>query len=271
MTCIKELHDAAQKVMDDLGSYHKEQVYEEAIMHEFRCCSIPYERQRNIEIIYKGYTIGMRRPDCILNPLWSENEGEELLVEMKALKKIGAQHKKQAEVYLISMGIDKGVVLNFKKGKNEVEILQVQNPGKEFEKSVVKPTEPSEADIEKVLKQAGEEVLNYLGPEFFYHDKGVDLYIEAVGVELRLRGLDFSSATHPVLYRDHHVTDYLYDYVFSNGEVVKIFTYKKESEIDSQKAEFRFYKERFGIKEGISLFFPKEENKEQAGVVVERL
>lgn len=81
--------EVAQEVMRILGPSYTEKVYEEAFLHELRLKDVPYERQRNIEIVYKNHRIGERRPDCILNPHWCGTAGPEFLVEMKALKKSG--------------------------------------------------------------------------------------------------------------------------------------------------------------------------------------
>lgn len=261
MVNTKKIEDAAQKVLDDLGPYHKEGVYEEAMMHEFRCCDIPYERQRNVEIVYKGYTVGTRTPDCILNPPWSEQGEEEFLVEMKALANIKATQEKQVMVYLASMNIDKGAILNFNKNRNTIEFKEIQNPGKEFRKDMVFPKGTCGEVNKEILKQAGEEVIDYLGTEFFYDKSGLELYKKAVDVELRLQGLDFNSATYPVFYRNHHVTDYAYDYIFCNGEVANIIGYDKESQIIDYMKEFTAHNKRFGIEKGFVLALPKEEYK----------
>lgn len=285
MVSKKDIVDAAQKVLEDLGPYYTERVYEEALMHEFKCCEIPYERQRNIEIIYKGYTVGTRTPDCILNPPWSKQEEEEFLVEMKALASIGSTQEKQVRVYLASMNIDQGAVLNFNKNKGKIESIEVQNPGREFRKDVVFPNGTCDEVNEEILKKAGEEVIDYFGTEFFYDSSGLELYKKAIGVELRLQGLRFCSITYPVLYEHHHVSDYSYDFVFCNGEATKIFAYKEDDEIDSQVKEFeafskRFSKAGFDIKEGFVLALPKEEErvkkeekkeKEKIGVVVKKV
>jgi len=269
MISKKKIEDAAQKVLDDLGPYHKEGVYEEAIMHEFRCCDIPYERQRNVEIIYKGYSVGTRTPDCILNLLNTEGKEEEFLVEMKALANIKATQEKQVKVYLASMNIDKGAILNFNRSTDEIEFKEVQNPGREFRKDMVFPKGTCDEVNKEILKEAGKEVIDYLGTEFSYDRSGLDLYKEAVSVELRLQGLDFNSTTYPILYRNHHVTDYAYDYIFCNGEVANIIAYDDESQIIDYVKEFSAYNKRFGIEKGFVLALPKEEQKKKKKLEVE--
>lgn len=257
MNCVKVIKESAQEVMENLGTYYKEEVYEEAIMHEFRLRKIPYERQRNIEILYKGYSIGMRRPDCILNPLWTGSK-EEFVLEIKAVAKIGDNHTMQAQVYLNSMNIKKGTVLNFNTKTGDVEIQEVEKSNKTIKRDITAPSKRTKGkDIQETLKGAGKEVLNYLGTEFFYGSK--EIYTVAVGVELRIRGLNFHSANHPLLYKGHCIGDYKYDYIFSDGEAAKIFVYKKEEEIDDQIEELKMYNKLFRIKKGFVLALPENE------------
>ena len=70
MDWLKEVKKASEVVLDILGEGYLEGVYEEALAHELRLRRIPYERQRNFEILYKGYKVGEGIADLILNPLW---------------------------------------------------------------------------------------------------------------------------------------------------------------------------------------------------------
>ncbi|MEO0162486.1 MAG: GxxExxY protein, partial [candidate division WOR-3 bacterium] len=87
-----------------------EKVYEEALCHEMRIRGIPYERQRNFELLYKGYKIGQGTADFIINPFWATKK-EENVLEIKSVKKIEKKHIKQAKVYMNSLGINKGAVI----------------------------------------------------------------------------------------------------------------------------------------------------------------
>lgn len=100
MDWLKEVKKSAQAVLDVLGDGYNEVVYEEALAHELRLREIPYERQRNFEILYKGYKVGEVRADLIINPLWCGKGGKEIVFELKAVKKIGESHKRQAQVYI---------------------------------------------------------------------------------------------------------------------------------------------------------------------------
>jgi GxxExxY protein len=253
------LIDAGNEVMGILGSGYTEAVYEEAFIHELRLREIPYERQRNIEIIYKGHTVGSRRPDCILYPSWSGSKEEEFLVEMKALKDVKDPHQMQAKVYLASMNMQKGVVLNFNTGTGTPEIFEIERM-KEPEKKTVpqSPRRKRRIDIGKALLKSGKAVLSTLGKEFAYYSS--DVYSNAIAVELRLLNLDFHSETHSVLYKGHSVTKFDYLYVFPDGEVANIFTYKKEDKVEKQIQELKAHNEIFGIEKGFVLAFPEKED-----------
>jgi len=257
---INEIKKMADEVIKTLGPYHKESAYEEAFMHELRINRLPYERQRNIEIIYKGYSIGIRRPDCILYPKWSGSKKEEFLVEMKAVKNITKGHKRQGEVYLFSLNIPKGIILNFNTDKNESEIYELLKPKKEIKKEIAIPKKKGKINLQKVLFNSAKNVMEYLGTEFFYYDKGKDLYINAIGVELRLHGIEFYSQKIPVLYKSQQVTEYEYEYVFPEGKYVKIVTYKKESDIEKVYDEVKHYNKLFKMREGYILALPEVEN-----------
>jgi GxxExxY protein len=112
-------------------------VYEEALAHELRLRQIAYERQRNFEILYKGYRVGEGRVDLIINPLWAGKGGKELVLELKAVKDISAGHKRQAQVYMLSLNIDEGAVMNF---ASEVHVVEVTKPSKARDLAVAKPT-----------------------------------------------------------------------------------------------------------------------------------
>ena len=77
---------AAQEVIDTLGVEYVENIYVTALLHELRLRDIPYDSQRHIEITYKGYSLGLRRPDIIVSPAWSKSPGNEYPVEVKALR-----------------------------------------------------------------------------------------------------------------------------------------------------------------------------------------
>ena len=261
----EKIEEAAKEVMKEIKRMGipykdcKEEMFEEALVHEFRLRKIPYERQRNIEIKYKGFTVGMRRPDCIINP----GKKDEFLVEIKAVSKIEKKYRMQCEVYLVSLNIEKGYVLNFNTSKEAIEIEEIKKPDRKWKEEISLPKKKSREVTKKVLREAGKEVMDYLGPEFQYYDKeGKEIYVNAVGVELRIKGINFYSATYPILYKGQEITDYSYDYKFEDGSTASIFVYNSQKDIKEKLEKLKIYNKLFGIKKGYILALPSKEEME---------
>jgi GxxExxY protein len=252
----EKIEELANEVMKHLGPFYTEKVYEEAFMHELRLNKIPYERQRNIEIIYKGYSIGIRTADCIINPGKRE---EEFLVEMKRDTQIKKTFIMQGEVYLISLNIERGCILNFNKSKGIVEIEEIKKPERKWRYEIALPGKKSKKGIKEILLESGKEVMDYLGTEFQYYKEPEEIYINAVGVELRLKGINFHSVTYPVLYKGQKVDEYPYNYIFEDGSTANIFVYKSSKDIDEEAEILKMYNKIFGIKKGYILALPSNE------------
>jgi GxxExxY protein len=252
----EKIEELAKEVMKHLGPFYTEKVYEEAFMHELRLNKIPYERQRNIKILYKGYSIGTKKADCIINPGKRENE---YLVEIKVHKNIGKQHKMQGEVYLLSLNIENGCILNFNTYKQKIELEEVKKPDRKWG---VLPKKKSKTLDKELLLKAGKEVMNYLGIEFQYEknqEQKVEIYRNGVEVELHLMGINFYSKTYPIFYKDQKVADYSYDYIFEDGSAALIFIYKEIKDIDEETEILKMYNKIFGIKKGYILALPSNE------------
>lgn len=256
MDWLKQVEKAAKEVFNVLGEGYNEGVYEEALAHELRIRKIPYERQRNFEILYKGYKVGEGRADLIINPLWCGKGGKETVLELKAVKKIAESHRRQAQVYMVSLNIDKGAVLSF---GDEVLLETVEKPKKTFDTTVVKPKKITSANLKNLLKECAEEVFEYFGKEFIYREGTEKLFPLAIGVELRLRGIDFSQGNYDILYKCHKVDSYDFDFVLDKGEVATVDSYEDEEEIKELKDEFEFYVKLFNIKRGYLIAIPETE------------
>jgi GxxExxY protein len=252
----EKIEELANEVMKNLGPFYTEKVYEEAFMHELRLNKIPYERQRNIEIIYKGYSIGTKKADCIINPGKRENE---YLVEIKVDKNIGKQHKMQGEVYLLSLNIENGCILNFNTSNEKIELEEIKKPERKWGYEIALPGKKSKKGIKEILLESGKEVMDYLGTEFQYYKEPEEIYIKAVGVELRLKGINFHSVTYPVLYKGQKVDEYSYNYIFEDGSAALIFIYKDIKDIDEEAEILKMYNKIFGIKKGYILALPSNE------------
>lgn len=94
------------EVHKQLGPGLYESVYEEAIAYELDSTGIPYERQQEIPVYYKGTKLGLGfRADFIVD--------EFLLLEIKSVETLAPVHAKQLLTYLRLTKIRLGLLVNF--------------------------------------------------------------------------------------------------------------------------------------------------------------
>lgn len=96
---------AAIEVHRILGPGLLESIYEEALCHEFSLRGIPFERQLEIDVRYKGTTIKVQRLDLLI-------EGR-VVVELKAVSRLPEVAKAQALSYLKATGLKRALLINF--------------------------------------------------------------------------------------------------------------------------------------------------------------
>ena len=116
----KEVTNAAKEVYKILGAGYEESIYEEAMGVEFRKRNIEYEVERNTEVFYKGERVGMHRLDFILE--------HKLVVELKATTRFWPSHTAQVASYLKTLGVKKGMLVNFpypEKTVPEIKVVEV--------------------------------------------------------------------------------------------------------------------------------------------------
>ena len=99
ISCAIEVHSS-------LGPGLFENLYEEAIEHEFLLRGIEYKRQKELEIKYKGNSIGNYRLDYLI-----ENK---VIVELKCVEAIKSIHITQVLTYLKAENLRVGLLINFK-------------------------------------------------------------------------------------------------------------------------------------------------------------
>lgn len=93
-------------VHDELGCGFLERVYQDALEYEFQERGIPYEREKEIQITYKGKPLGVQyRADFVCYG--------KIIVELKAVKELEDVHRAQILNYLKATGIRLGVLVNF--------------------------------------------------------------------------------------------------------------------------------------------------------------
>jgi GxxExxY protein len=96
---------AAIEVHRHLGPGYLESIYEEALAVELELRGVPFERQKPIEVNYKGREVGQGRIDLLI-------EGQ-LLVELKTVEALALIHKAQVISYLKATHLHLGLLINF--------------------------------------------------------------------------------------------------------------------------------------------------------------
>ena len=102
---VTQFIDAAIEVHRELGPGYDEAVYENALVVEMDLRGIPYERQKVVEVFYKGTRVGEGRIDLFL--------GGEVVVELKTVEQLNKKHMAQVISYLKAMKRPLGLLVNF--------------------------------------------------------------------------------------------------------------------------------------------------------------
>jgi len=96
---------AAIEVHRTLGPGLLESIYEEALCHELSLRGIPFERQKQQDVVYKGHVIKGQRIDLVVSG--------EVVVEIKSVQALQDAFVAQVLSYLRSTGLKRGLLLNF--------------------------------------------------------------------------------------------------------------------------------------------------------------
>jgi len=88
-----------------LGPGLLENVYDEALAQEFTLRRIPFERQKEIKLTYKGKDIGWYRVDYLVE--------DEIFVELKTVETLQGIHETQLLTYLRASNKKVGLLINF--------------------------------------------------------------------------------------------------------------------------------------------------------------
>jgi GxxExxY protein len=98
ISCAIEVHRI-------LGPGLLESIYEEALCHELSIKNITFERQKEIDVVYKNKIIKGQRLDLVV-----ENQ---VVVEIEAVKVMPDVFTAQVLSYLKSTGLKKALLINF--------------------------------------------------------------------------------------------------------------------------------------------------------------
>ncbi len=101
-----EVISAAIEVHRTLGPGLLESAYEECLCHEFDLRKIPYERQKELPVEYKGIKLdcGYRLDILVANTL---------ILELKSCEGLQGIHEAQLLTYLKLAGMKLGLLINF--------------------------------------------------------------------------------------------------------------------------------------------------------------
>lgn len=108
---------AAMEVHRQMGNGFQEVVYQRALSIELNLQNIPHVREKEMPLQYKGYDVGTRRVDFLIEDI--------LMVEIKAIEQLENVHKAQAINYCEAYGVKDGLLINF--GAQSLDFKRVYN------------------------------------------------------------------------------------------------------------------------------------------------
>lgn len=108
----KKIIGAAIEVHKTLGPGFLETTYEAAFAHELKLKELSFEKQKRIDIPYKGIMAGKQRLDFLIK--------DKVIVELKVTNEINELHQAQLLAYLKATDKRVGLLINFAKVKTEI-------------------------------------------------------------------------------------------------------------------------------------------------------
>jgi len=113
----KRIIGCAMKVHSTLGNGFQEVIYQRALAIEMTLEGLNFEREKEMNIFYKGHNIGTRRVDFFVE--------EKIMVELKALVQLEDVHLAQGKNYLEAYNMEVGLLINF--GAKSLEFKRLFN------------------------------------------------------------------------------------------------------------------------------------------------
>ena len=109
---------AAMRVHGALGFGFLEKVYQDALEVELRLSKIPYEREKPLDILYRGIRLGEHYYADFLCY-------GDVIVELKALKKLNKLEESQVLHYLRASRLTRALLINF--GQPSLQVVRFAN------------------------------------------------------------------------------------------------------------------------------------------------
>lgn len=111
IACAMEVHKV-------LGNGFQEVIYQRALEKEFILTDLPFQREFEMPIFYKGEQIGTRRVDFLVERVVS--------IELKSLTSLEDVHLARAINYLEAYNLEIGMLINF--GAKSLQFKRLINP-----------------------------------------------------------------------------------------------------------------------------------------------
>ncbi len=113
----KRIIGCAMKVHSTLGNGFQEVIYQRALAIEMSYAGLSFEREKEMEIFYRGESIGTRRVDFFVEGC--------IMVELKAITELEDVHLAQAMNYLEAYNMEVGLLINF--GTRSLQFKRLHN------------------------------------------------------------------------------------------------------------------------------------------------
>lgn len=107
----------AMEVHKRLGNGFQEVIYQRALEIEMQLNGIPFEREKEMAILYREQHIGRRRVDFFVD--------DKIMLELKAVIRHEDVHLAQAMNYVEAYNMEIGLLINF--GSRSLEFKRVHN------------------------------------------------------------------------------------------------------------------------------------------------
>lgn len=117
-----KIRGAAYKVHELMGPGFSEAIYQDALEKELRERHIPYEREKEISVYYKGEPLNsFFKADFVCY--------RKIIVELKATSELIDAFKSQVINYLKATGYEVGLLMNFGEASLNIERIYRQKDG----------------------------------------------------------------------------------------------------------------------------------------------